>query len=358
MGRHRNKGYGLPKQVYWQNKAWRYKAVTPRQKAVLGKTWILLGKTEDEVHQHYWNRVGSKLGDASGMDKLWETYKKVAFPRQSERTKEDNKKMWAFMQPMFADCHPGSITRTWGIQYLKSRGITGIQGASRFYEPAPSRASKEYALLRHMLTVALDEGIIATNPLKGVRVKEYLNIKVRDRTPEVWELIEVKKVASIDVALFIDFKYMTGLDQSTIVSLSIPSFDLPGIPVKRSKTNKKGHIPWTEDLIQVVRELIAYNNNRCDRLFCNTKGNPLKVATFAQRFRRCVKEAIALGKLAEEFTPNDIRSGHATDAEEIHGLDATKQLLNSEGARKHYVHKRRGDSITALPRPIAVPSFK
>lgn len=331
--------------------------MTAREKSILGKTWTLIGKTEEDVHENYWNLVGARIGDASGMDRLWVLYKKVAFPRQSIRTKEDNEKMWHFMQPMFADCHPGSITRVWGIQYLKARGITGIQGANRFYEPAPSRASKEFALLRHMLSVALDEGMIPMNPLLGVRVKEYLKMKVRDRTPEVWELIEVKKVAPIDICLFIDFKYMTGLDQSTIMGLPIPSFDLPVIPVQRSKTNKKGNIPWNDELKQLVRELIAFNNNRCDRLFCNTKGNPLKVDTFSQRFRRYVRLAIKNGRLAEEFAPNDIRSGHATDAEEIYNLDATKQLLNSEGARKHYVHKRRGDTITALPRPVDVPKF-
>lgn len=347
MARPRKKGNGLPKGVYWQNGAWRYKAKNQHERDTLGKLWVRLGTTADDVYKNYWPMIGSKVGDSAGMDKLWEIYKSEVLPHKAPRTQKDDAAMWKIMQPMFEGCNPGSITRTWGIEYLKARGIKGIPP----YKPAPSRAAKEYALLRHMLTVALDKGIISTNPLLGVDVNNYVKNKVRDRTPEVWELIAVKKIAPIEISLFIDFKYMTGLDQSTCFKLPIPHFESPGIPVKRSKTHKRGYIEWTDELVDVCRALIAFNNNRCPNLFCNTIGNPWQVDSFSQRFRKIIQKAIKLGLITETFTPNDIRSSHGTDAEELYGLDATKQLLNSEGARKHYVHKRKGEKITPLPAP-------
>ncbi|MFL0802405.1 MAG: tyrosine-type recombinase/integrase [Agarilytica sp.] len=330
-----------------QSGQWRYKAKNEKERKILERLWTPLGKTDDDAYKNFWPLVGSKIGAKGGMDRLWKQYKTNILPRKSVRTQKDDEAMWKLMEPMFRGCHPSEITRQFGIEYLTTRGNKGIMG----YNPAPSRAIKEYALLRHMLNMAVDWGIIDRNPLLGVRVKDYVKVEIRTRAPEVWELIAVKKHSDVSAKLFIDFKYMTGMDQSTAFSLPIPSFDGPGIPIQRSKTNKKGYIEWSNDLIDLCRELIAYNNNRCAYLFCNTKGNPVQVDTFGRRFKTYVTKAIAAGDLAEPFTPNDIRSGHGTDAEELYGLDATSQLLNSEGARKHYVHKRKGEKITPLPRP-------
>lgn len=326
--------------VYWQSGAYRFKAVDPAHKRALGKLWTRLGKTEGEVHQNYWNLVGSRIGAAGGMQLLWEQYSSRVLPHKAPRTQDDNRKEWQFLEPVFGQCHPGEISRADGIRYLELRA-----------QQSRSGAKQEFALLRHMLNCAVDWELIERNPLLGTRVAEYVKQPVRDRVPEIWELLAVKKHAPVVVQLFIDFKYQTGLDQSTCFGLRIPSFDGPGLPVKRSKTNKRGYIAWTDEFIATCRAIIAYNNNRCDHLFCNQSGQPMRVDSFSQQFRRAVRTAISAGDLTDPFTPNDIRSSHGTDAEEIHGLDATSQLLNGPGAKKHYVHLRHGQRVEPLPLP-------
>lgn len=338
MARPRKTGKGLPKRVYWQQGAWRYKAKDESEKAILGRLWTRLGITEDDVYRNYWPLVGSRISSVGGMSLLWKEYLRRVVPKKAPRTQKDDITMWGFLEPVFGDSHPGEITRGHGIEYLETRGAQ-----------APSRAIKEFGVLRKMLNKAVDWEIIDRNPLAGTRVADYVKVDVRERTPEIWEMIAVKKHGPAVVQLFIDFKYQSGLDQSTCFGLKIPSFDGPGLPVQRSKTHKKGHIEWTDEFKETCRALIAFNNNRCPKLFCNTYGNPMQVDTFSQTFRAAVKRAIKAGDLTEPFTPNDIRSAHATDAEEIHGLDATSQLLNGPGARKHYVHMRGGQKITPLP---------
>ena len=114
----------------------------------------------------------------------------------------------------------------------------------------------------------------------------------------------------------------------------------------------RGFITFTDDLLATTKSLIAYNNHRCHYLFCNSLGRQVKVDSFSQVFRHSVRQAIAAGDLLQPFTPNDIRSSHATDAEEIYSLDATRQLLHSSPSTKlHYVHLRNGYRITPLPPP-------
>lgn len=347
MSRPRKRSCGVPIGVYWQQGAWRYKARCGRERSILGKLWTRLGVTTDDVHRNYWNMIGSRIGAAGGMTLLWETYNKKVVPKKAERTQKDDRVMWGFLAPVFGDCHPSEITRGDGIAYIEARS-----------ESAPSRAKKEFALLRHMLNKAVDWEIITANPLQGTRVSDYVDVPIRERTPDIWELLAVKKHAPLMVQLFIDFKYQTGLDQSTCFSIKIPNFDSIGLPVKRSKTAKKGHIKWNPEFIDTCRALIAFNNNRCSFLFCNQKGGAVRVDSFSQLFRRSVLRAIEAGDLFEPFTPNDIRSSHGTDSEEIYGLDATNQLLNGPGAKKHYVHRRQGQEVTALPPPRATKATK
>lgn len=340
MGRKRKNGNGLPAGVYFQSGAWRYKAKNDRERQILGKLWTRLGKTTDDVYQNYWNLVGSRIGAAGGMMLLWEAYKERVLPHKAKRTQDDNIEEWQFLEKVFGYCHPGEITRGDGIKYLELRS-----------QKSKSGAKQEFALLRHMLNCAVDWEIIDRNPLLGTRVASYVKQPIRDRVPEEWELLAVKKHAPTIVQLFIDFKYQSGLDQSTCFALRIPSFDGPGLPVQRSKSSKKGYIEWSEEFKATCRALIAYNNNRCKYLFCNLRGRQMRVDSFSQQFRRAVDSAIAAGDLVERFTANDIRSAHGTDAEEIHGLDANKQLLNGPGAKKHYVHPRHGVRVQPLPVP-------
>lgn len=331
----------MPIGVYFQQGAWRYKAKSKREREVLGKLWTRLGASEEDVHRNYWDKVGSRIGATGGMELLWKQYEEKVLPQKKERTAKDDKIMWQFLKPVFGICHPSDISRADGIAYLEARGAS-----------APSRAKKEFALLRHMLNKAVDWEIIERNPLQGTRVADYVKVAVRDRVPDLWELVAVKKHAIPAVDLFIDFKYQTGLDQAVIFALKIPDFSLPGIPVERSKTRNKGLIEWTEDLKLTCRALIALNNGRSEHLFCNSVGKPWRVDSFSQRFREAVKRAITTGDLVEPFTPNDIRSSYATDGEELYGRDATAQLLHSSpNAKKHYVHLRRGQKIQPLPLP-------
>lgn len=340
MGRSRKSGFHLPRYVYWRKNQFAYKAKDEFEYERLGRRWTPLGKTERELWENYANLM-KRLGETSGMETLFTRYEREVIPTKGERTQEDNKKQLPRLKAVFGKMEPFQMTRSIGVQYLEKRSVQ-----------AKTQAKQEFALLRHILTKAVDWGMIQVNPLLGTQVNRILKIKVRDRVPELWELLAVKKHGDPLIKLWIDFKYQTGLNQKDILEFPLPDFKADQIPVARSKTNQRGYLELTEDLEATCRGLIALNKVQGPTLICNTRGKPMTGHAIWQRWRKAVLAAIEAGDLKESFTENDIRSAFATDSEELYGLDATAQLLHgSQSAKKHYVHKRRGHKVTPLPAP-------
>lgn len=338
MGRRRKSNPHFPKNVYLQAGAIRYK-VPAEYRERLGRSWIKLGTTEDEMWAEY-GKLQAGLNSAGGMQILFTRYRNEIIPTKAPRTQEDNLRHIVLLEQVFGDMEPGHVTRAMGIAYLRRRGAQ-----------AKTQAKQEFALLRHVMTCAVDWGAggMRVNPLLGTEVNKILQIKVRERVPEMWELLAVKKHGGEMIGLWIDMRYQTGLDQAVLLHLPVPRLDRDGIPVRRNKTHKRGMIEWTPDLRTTVTRILEMNRVQGLSLFCNSRGRPIKQRTFQSRWREAVKKAIKAGDLLENFHENDIRSKFATDSEELYGHDATDQLLHSSaGAKKHYVHRRQ-TKISSLP---------
>lgn len=315
---------GLPNRVYWKNGAYRY-MVPPALKPRLGKSWLTLGKTKAEMWQAH-AKLQAELNRDSGMLELFERYEREVMPKKAPRTQIDNAREMKNLKAVFGEMEPEQLTQALAYQYLDIRG-----------ETSRTQANHEIALLRHVMSYAVRWGKLQNNPLLGMK---KLTVDIRTRTPSIDELRAVRRHADELTALWIDFKYQTGLRQGDMLSLRLVDLTDDGIKVTANKNNKAGLIVWTPDLRRTVTEIRRLNKVQGQTLFCNSRGRPLNKGTIQHKFRRAVLAAIEAGELEQSFAENDIRSAFATASEES-GINATDQLLHkSATAKKHYVHRQ------------------
>lgn len=331
MARKRTKNIGLPPRVYWKNGAYRY-SVPAHQKVRLKKSWIQLGKTMQEMWQAH-AKLQTELNNDSGMMLLFERYEKEVIPKKATRTQSDNAREIKNLKAVFGKMEPEQLTQAVAYQYLDIRG-----------ESSRTQANHEIALLRHIMSFAVRWGKLHINPLLGM---QKLHVPIRTRTPTETEVMAVRAHADALTALWIDFKWQTGLRQGDMLALPLKDLKQDGIHVTANKNQKNGRIDWTDDLRATTDAITSLNKIQGMTLFCNRRGRPLSQGTLQHKFRRAVVAAIQAGDLQEPFTENDIRSSFATESEE-QGINATDQLLHkSSTAKKHYVH-RQTTAVKAL----------
>lgn len=320
----RKKDKHLPRRVYFKDGRYRYK-VEDHNRERLGKSWITLGKTEAEMWKSY-SELMTKLEQGAGMAVLFDRYQNEVIPTKKPRTQKDNLAELKKIRPVFEHMEPQAVTMAHAYQYLDIRG-----------KQSKTQANHEMALLRHIFTMAVRWGALQHNPLFGLRKHV---VAVRDRVPEAWEAIAVKKHCSTLLKLWIDFKWQTGLRQGDMISLKVSDITKEGIKVKAGKNARRGLIHITPELQATIDQILGLNKVQGMTLFCNARGKPLTSRVIQQQFRKAVLKAIECGDLQEAFTENDIRSSFATLSEE-QGHDASDQLLHRSGsAKNHYVHKK------------------
>lgn len=326
----------MPSYVYWKNGAWRLMA-PPHLRMYLPeqKTWYRLGTTKPEAMNRYAELMGN-LQTEAGMTKLFNRYEAEVIPHKAPRTQKDNLKELKKLRPVFGKMHPTQVTTQHCQQYLDHRG-----------KQSRTQANHEIALLSHIFRKAMQWGVVTQNPVKGV---EKHKIRARDRYVEDWELDEFLSVATPFIKAYVEFKLITGLRQGDILNLPLNALRENGIPVKTSKTGKRGIIPWVPELTQAVKDLKACNKKQGLMLVCNRSGRPLKDSAFHNRWGECMRKALKETRLQERFTEHDLRAKHATELDEAGG-NATDNLLHDDTrTTKTYLRSRKATTITPLVR--------
>ncbi|MCG7598357.1 tyrosine-type recombinase/integrase [Halomonas sp. McH1-25] len=306
---------GIPR-VYWRKGAWRFMC-NDRQKALVGKSWIRLGVTEDEARAEF-QRWEERLFPKAGMGRLFDRYEAEIIPRkESEATRKSNRQELKRLRLVFGECEPEDITVHDVYSFMDARGAQ-----------SKTQANHELALLKHVFRFGQRWGVCEHNPADPV---QKFKPRVRDRYVTDSEFRSFLKYTSPWVRRYALLKYKTGLRQADLLALRLDQLQADGIHLRTSKASKQAIIPWDDELRRLVTEIKADNLSRGRQgatLFCTRLGTPYDKDRFHSRWQYGMRKAIKEGRIAR-FTEHDLRAKHATDAEQ-QGLDVQANLQHSD----------------------------
>ena len=323
---------GIPR-VYWKDGAWRYKC-NARQAKLVGKTWIKLGTDEDEAREAFKAWEG-RLFPKAGMGRLFDRYEAEIIPaKKSEATRKSNRDELKRLRLVFAECEPEDITVHHVYAYLDKRGTQ-----------SPTQANHELALLKHVFKYAQRWGVHEHNPAEPV---EKLKVAPRDRYVTDAEFATFLKYTTPWVRHYAMLKYITGLRQRDMLTLSLDQLQTDGIVMRANKSRKQFVIPWTDQLKRIVAWVKANNKRQGPTLFCDRYGKAYSKDAFHSRWQWGMRKAMKEGGLRKRFTEHDLRAKHATDAER-QGLDVQTNLQHSDQRTTEiYLRQKKVLSVTAL----------
>lgn len=130
---------------------------------------------------------------------------------------------------------------------------------ARGKEVKPATVNRDLALIKHMLSKAVDWGYLKSNPVKRVRfLKEppgrtrYLNENERERLLDACKHSESEMLYPIVLTAL-----LTGMRKGELLALTWDDVNLTEarITVRRSKNNETRHIPIHASLLEVLSEL-------------------------------------------------------------------------------------------------------
>lgn len=329
-----------PRRRNRENKAlperWRHKhgafyyRVPPGQEASWdGKTEFRLGKSLHEAYRTYAARVEC-VEEIKTISQLLDRYTVEVIPTKAIKSQESNLLSIRRLRPVFGDMPVGSIKPRHAYKYMslvaKSSG--------------PTSANRDYEVLSHALSKAVQWGLIDRNPVKG-QVKK-LKTHPNKRYVEDWEIDELLKVAHPTIQAYVVLKQLVGLRCSDMLRLRESDMLEDGLYVFTNKTGKHLLITWTSELREALNFAISVRPaDDSDLLFCTRKGAAYatkdgKNSGFKSLWQRSMKKALDKTQLKVKFSEKDIRTKTASDMDSIE--DAQRLLGHSspETTRRHY----------------------
>jgi len=268
----------------------------------------MLGRSPVEAYAVWSERMG-EVDTPRTMNQLFDRYLIDVVPMKAKRTQESNEISISKLRPVFGRLSPASIKPKHAYKYndavAKKRSTT--------------TARRDIETLRHVLTKAVEWGVIDRNQLLGqVRIEHASS---RDRYVEAWEVTELFKVTghqmrSIHLAqCFVRLKLLLGSRRGDILDLKLTDLKEDGIHIQPSKTrNSTGRrqiYQWSEKRHHVVDKIKAIPPRRIGpaHLFTTRQGKPYSKNAFDslwQRFRaKVATDSFTLLEAAERLGHSD-----------------------------------------------------
>ena len=306
-----------------------------------GKKEFRLGKTEHEAYQVYALRISTDrtirtIGD------LLDRYLQEVVPMKRFKSQESNIGSIKNLMPVFGSMPLSSIKASHAIKYVDLRSKSSPHGARRDFE-----------VLRHSFTKAIEWGLIDLNPLLGIRLPKP---KSKKRYVEDWEIIEVLKVAPPWLKIYIKLKLMTGIRRGDLLRLKLTDITVEGIyvlPFKTSDSSGKSILfTMTPALKKTIQQAISIRTKTdSEYLFPNRKGEPYAKENgtangFDSLWQRFIARALEQTKLTKKFSEHDLRAKCASDAPRNRAMELMGHT-NFQTTQEHYI--RTPEKIEPLP---------
>lgn len=301
-----------------------------------GKSEFRLGKTLQEAYRVFAGRCQA-AADARFFGQLLDKYLVEVVPEKAFKSQQSNQISIRRLRPVFGDMAIESIRPKHAYRYMtmvaKKHGKTS--------------ANRDFEVLSHSLSKAVEWGHIDRNPVKG-QVRKF-SIKRRERYVEDWELEESMKVASPILRAYVVLKLLVGLRRADLLRLREEQLHEDGIRVGTSKTGANLIISWTDELRTAV-DLALSSRPKSDVpwVFCTRKGDCYinengEANGFDSLWQRFMKRAIAKTDLKEKYQEKDLRKKTASD---MNLLDAQRLLGHTSATTTKRHYRLRGERVT------------
>jgi len=343
----------LPKRWRWKHNAYYYRVPNGLEHIWDNKKEFRLGKTLPEAYRT-WSDKLDETDSVNTVNQLMDRYMLEVIPDKAIGTQESNLLSIKKLRPVFGNMPPASIEPQHAYQYhdiaSKKNGKTV--------------AKHDIQLLRHLLTKAVEWGIIKRNALVGqIRLP---SAPPRDRFVEDWEIAEtlslIPKIKSRAVTLaklYVRFKLMTGLRRMDILQLTLSQIKDDGIHIQPTKTanttGKRLIIEWDEGgemraLIDEILKLpprrigdVCLFTTRQSKSYVNEKG---KANAFDSLWQRFMDRVVELTKVTDRFQERDLRAKVASESDTLE--EASERLGHSTTETTNRVYRRKPSRIQPL----------
>jgi integrase len=264
--------------------------VPAKQKHLFDKNWVSLGRTKRDAYIAFANlpiNTCSNKDNVRTVAELIPIYESEVLPLNSAGTRDNKLSYMPSIKAAMGHMQLCEIRKSHAKQLHKA--LVPIRG---------SKTAKEViGLLRHMLTLAEEEGMVEKNRLLGMQIKGN---PPRDRLVTYEEIdLFIEDFASSVLKVYIPLKLLTGLDKQSLLSLTIHDLSKEGLSAIRRKNSSKPKLyPWDEQgqLRRVIDDIEAYKRKQSVRsiyMFSNRTGQPYLPLVNGLMFD---KEGHALGK--------------------------------------------------------------
>ena len=352
MPKPRNKkNRGLPKRWRFKNGAYRYLVPPGMEDQWDGKKEFTLGKTLPDAYRVWADRL-AELEDITTVSDLMDRYLLEVVPTKSFKSQESNQLAIRRLKPVFGMMRPSEVQPAHAYKYADL--VTKAHGRTS--------AKHDIQCLSHLLTKAVEWGVINRNPLLGqVRIK---GTGPRDRLVEDWEIDEALAIESsyrgvLVANVYIRFKLMTGLRRGDILRLKLSNLKEDGIHVLLNKTKqstgKRLIIEWDQegDMRALSDEILRIPPRRIGDapLFVTRRGKSYidyqgRCNAFDSLWQRFMDKVLAETKVAERFQERDLRAKVASDSDSL--VEASERLGHADTAITQRVYRRKPVRIQPL----------
>ena len=352
MPKPRNKkNRGLPKRWRFKNGAYRYLVPPGMESQWEGKKEFTLGKTLPDANRVWADRL-AELEDITTVSDLMDRYLLEVVPTKSFKSQESNQLAIRRLKPVFGMMRPCEVQPVHAYKYAdlatKAHGRTS--------------AKHDIQCLSHLLTKAVEWGLMNRNPLLGqVRIK---GTGPRDRLVEDWEIDEALAIESsyrgvLIANVYVRFKLMTGLRRGDILRLKLSNLKEDGIHVLLNKTKqstgKRLIIEWDKegDMRALSDEILRTPPRRIgdSPLFVTRQGKAYidkqgRCNAFDSLWQRFMDKVMAETKVVERFQERDLRAKVASDSDSL--VEASERLGHADTAITQRVYRRKPVRIQPL----------
>jgi integrase len=316
-----------------------------------GKKEFTLGITLPDAYQVWADRL-AELEDITTVSDLMDRYLLEVVPAKSFKSQESNQLAIRRLKPVFGMMRPSEVQPVHAYKYADL--VTKAHGRTS--------AKHDIQCLSHLLTKAVEWGVINRNPLLGqVRIK---GTGPRDRLVEDWEIDQALAIESsyrgvLVANVYIRFKLMTGLRRGDILRLKLSNLKEDGIHILLNKTKqstgKRLIIEWDQegDMRALSDEILRIPPRRIGDapLFVTRQGKSYiddqgRCNAFDSLWQRFMDKVMAETKITERFQERDLRAKVASDSDSL--IEASERLGHADTAITQRVYRRKPVRIQPL----------
>jgi len=336
----------LPKGWRLRYGAYYYQVPKPLRHLWDDKTEFRLGKTLTEAYRVWAERL-ELHNEARTIADLLDQYATQVIPTKTWKTQESNQISLRRLRAVFGAMPIDSIEPHHAYKYIDR--CTAKHGATS--------ARRDWEVLRHVYTKAVQWGLVRLHPLKGQ--VEVSRPPARSRYVEDRELAAALSVAPPAIAAYVELKLLTGLRRKDILLMRRDCIVDGELVVTPSKTERSSGMKLRFEVTPDLEAAIVA-----------AKAVPRKVGTvwlFATRTGKCYVDpetgrangfdslwsrwmAKALGEtdLAERFQERDLRKKSLTDDADLES--ARKRGGHTDDQITRTVYRLKGEKVKPLSR--------